>query len=310
MAQRPQNQCLSCRETWYPRGQDLSHKCPRCGSRNVAFIPVAQFNAPARFDRPPQDDPPASSRSPTAIIIVLVVCVVMCCPCLVVGWLTISTRPQTDVDVAKAGSGRSGDRAMESPATTKQTVSKVSASDPATPAVTVLPTAPAPRAVNPFPPPPGWSSDWRRSGDVGVRVRSVAYSQVPLVDRRRQFRSPDEYLVVWVEIENISPARSIVYRRWQPVLSGECTLTHQSGATVGYAVYPGGAGREWFTEFTQEVPPGSPPVVESIAFARPDTAEPGPLTLTLDAARAGGSAASHSRSPMPSGRCDGSAGDS
>ncbi|MFO0797951.1 MAG: hypothetical protein U0804_10770 [Gemmataceae bacterium] len=111
---------------------------------------------------------------------------------------------------------------------------------------------------------------------------------MPLTERNRRFYSPEEYFVVWVEIENLSPTRTHVYRRWQPATSGECTLTYQSGGTVGYAVYPGGAGREWFTEFTQEIPTGSPPVVEAIAFARPNTAELGPMTFTLDATRAGG----------------------
>lgn len=94
--------------------------------------------------------------------------------------------------------------------------------------------------------------------------------------------------MVWVEIENRSAAGTVTYRRWQPVLTGECTLRYQAGAAVGYAIYPAGAGREWSTEFTQELPPNSPPVLEAIAFSRPDTTEPGGLTLTLDATRVGG----------------------
>src|SRR5262245_35281 len=39
MAMRPQNTCGHCGYTWYPRGKDLSNKCPNCGSRSVGMIP-------------------------------------------------------------------------------------------------------------------------------------------------------------------------------------------------------------------------------------------------------------------------------
>lgn len=38
---RPQNQCLSCEYTWYPRGKNLSHRCPRCKSHLVEFVPMS-----------------------------------------------------------------------------------------------------------------------------------------------------------------------------------------------------------------------------------------------------------------------------
>lgn len=34
---RPQNKCKSCSYTWYPRGKSVSHKCPNCGSKEVAI---------------------------------------------------------------------------------------------------------------------------------------------------------------------------------------------------------------------------------------------------------------------------------
>ncbi len=39
---RPQNGCETCGHTWFPRGSDLSAKCPRCGSQNVTIIPTYQ----------------------------------------------------------------------------------------------------------------------------------------------------------------------------------------------------------------------------------------------------------------------------
>lgn len=36
---RPQNICEDCKYTWYPRGKDVSPKCPRCGSTNTKVTP-------------------------------------------------------------------------------------------------------------------------------------------------------------------------------------------------------------------------------------------------------------------------------
>jgi hypothetical protein len=32
---RPLNRCRSCGDTWHPRGQDVSDRCPTCGSTQV-----------------------------------------------------------------------------------------------------------------------------------------------------------------------------------------------------------------------------------------------------------------------------------
>jgi hypothetical protein len=111
---------------------------------------------------------------------------------------------------------------------------------------------------------------------------------VPLADRRKKYLSPETYFVVWVEIENTSTDAARTYRRWQPVTTGECTLRYASGSVVSYAIYPAEASREWFDEFTQDLPPGGPAVIDSLVFSRPDPENRGDLTLTLDAGRVGG----------------------
>ena len=35
---RPQNKCKSCGHTWYPRGTNLSPRCPHCGSADTKKI--------------------------------------------------------------------------------------------------------------------------------------------------------------------------------------------------------------------------------------------------------------------------------
>ncbi|ABR91827.1 Uncharacterized conserved protein [Janthinobacterium sp. Marseille] len=34
---RSQNKCLDCKYTWYPKGKDLSARCPECASVNVTY---------------------------------------------------------------------------------------------------------------------------------------------------------------------------------------------------------------------------------------------------------------------------------
>jgi hypothetical protein len=35
---RSQNRCLRCGNTWYPRGKNVSSKCPNCGSTNIQSL--------------------------------------------------------------------------------------------------------------------------------------------------------------------------------------------------------------------------------------------------------------------------------
>lgn len=34
---RSQNKCVDCKYTWYPKGKDLSARCPECASVNVTY---------------------------------------------------------------------------------------------------------------------------------------------------------------------------------------------------------------------------------------------------------------------------------
>ena len=35
---RPQNKCKNCYYTWYPRGHNISLKCPNCGSNDIDTV--------------------------------------------------------------------------------------------------------------------------------------------------------------------------------------------------------------------------------------------------------------------------------
>ncbi|MDB5308741.1 MAG: hypothetical protein JWO38_2943 [Gemmataceae bacterium] len=55
MINRPLNHCLRCNYTWYPRGRDVSRRCPNCGA-------IFAFAAPS----PPASSPPSSPARPPA----------------------------------------------------------------------------------------------------------------------------------------------------------------------------------------------------------------------------------------------------
>lgn|SRR5450830_246484 len=40
---RIENKCMDCEYTWFPRGKDLSIKCPNCGNRNIGFSSTGRY---------------------------------------------------------------------------------------------------------------------------------------------------------------------------------------------------------------------------------------------------------------------------
>ena len=47
---RDQNVCYDCRHTWYPRGKDLSTRCPNCGSHDVHYVPACFESSDEDYD--------------------------------------------------------------------------------------------------------------------------------------------------------------------------------------------------------------------------------------------------------------------
>jgi hypothetical protein len=43
ITKRPQNFCMNCWYTWYPRGKYVSRECPWCGSRRVEVLDLTWF---------------------------------------------------------------------------------------------------------------------------------------------------------------------------------------------------------------------------------------------------------------------------
>ncbi len=71
MTMRPQNGCQDCGHTWFPRGGNLSKRCPECHSENTAFLPPP----PA----PPSSFGDSVLRGCLAIGAILVLTPIFCC---------------------------------------------------------------------------------------------------------------------------------------------------------------------------------------------------------------------------------------
>jgi len=313
MADRPQRYCRDCGFQWFPRGTDPAARCPGCRGPNVGAVLSLDDAAPPPH-APPAPPLDRSSKLPKIVtLVVLGVVLHAVAGTLAVYFFRDDPKSREPEVAAKGGAPapKALPRAVDphAPRATlklKELRAPVELEpDPPEPVPTPpeppprppepVPKQPDPapkslpeRTPSPFPPPAGsWESEWVKAGDVRVRVVGVAESKVPLELRKRKFLSEETYFVVWVEVENTSKTNH-TYRRWQPVATGECTLRYATDAVVGYAAYPTDTSREWFTEFAQPLPAGGPPVLESLVFTRPAPATGGPLTLTLDATRAGG----------------------
>jgi len=268
---RPQNRCSRCGYSWYPRGNNVSLRCPSCGARfNYAEVV-------------------SNNPGPTG-----------CASCLAIGcggvlllWVmgmcgamfgsrtpqeapTVATAKATPRDPAPSTSGKQSDPAVTRP---NPPVIPMNPEPP----VERVELAPPPRRVDPLRPPPGWASEWRQLTHVKAQVAAVAYAPAPLVNAKgvRSF-SDAPCVLIWLRFENVGPTPRTV-RRYQP--SSECTLTSPDGLSLIGEVF-GARSLDNPNPFTQPLPPGGEPVFGLIAFSSP--ARPvGNHTLSLDAVRVG-----------------------
>ncbi|QJX00321.1 hypothetical protein [Frigoriglobus tundricola] len=268
MTMRPKNRCQRCNRTWHPRGNNLSLKCPACGSPEVEIAP----NPLAALSK-------LGLMGCIAFGLVSVLCGGVIA--LVGGGLRPKNPPtqdqstvaKSDSDASKRTEKRVPDVARSDSVIAKRT------EKPAPNAVeTVRPSvalAPAPRRVyNSVP--AGYSSAWVRLGDTETRVIGAAVRRPVLFGPKGDERTSAELvLLVWVETRRIGPG-TVELRRWIGALdadarlagaSGVLTPVRFSGATLGGQLDRGVA-----------LVKDGPPVRDLLAFAVPD---PNVQTLSL-----------------------------
>ena len=294
MTQRPQNCCKRCQYTWFPRGKNVSRKCPHCGSTEVDLVPL----------------PPLAPAAMGCVGILLLFAVI---GAIFSGHNenTTSNSIPTDEDGARPVAREkqtTGDRqprervrpALVTPFTPTERNTdppkrstpfpSEQESDPVTPPIAVappLPVAPPPRVLLPFPiPANGYKSAWQKIGRVEARVAGAVVGRVPIIDGNNSpSESPTAVLAVWVEVRTESSVRPVVLRRWQDAIGESCSLTYKGGRPIPRANLGPGASLRTGLPYSQMVPPDGTPVFGVVAFTVPDGSRD--LRLALDAERVG-----------------------
>lgn len=277
MPYRPQNTCHDCNYTWYPKGKNVSLRCPRCGSPSVGLVP----NVFASLLATPGVAPGCG---------VLLLC---CCGFGLVSSVLqqLGVIPKNEAKVAATDKGKSAEKP---PSATPPTVAEPRPS----PAPTVRPPEPEPvgskaaaATADKVPPTafdrlgvkPGWSSFWQRKGDIEVRVRSLSVSTVQLEDTDGVAAGQSvERLVVVVEVRAVTTDATA--RPWYGEAS-HASLWYADGLRVFPA--PAGAGRRVVgqPQGERKLVGRGPAPTEVLLFEVPK--KPGPLELRLDGDRVG-----------------------
>ncbi len=134
-------------------------------------------------------------------------------------------------------------------------------------------------------------NEWVQVGDVRVRVTRAKVQKVPLIkdSGSKAVLSADPELMVQVEIENLSGARKIPYKRWYSGSQAPSTkLTDEHANTYRCSMYSGGLlpyveGTLRYGE--KEMRPGEA-LADTLCFERPVGAAT-ELTLVLGAIQKG-----------------------
>lgn len=256
MPKRPLNQCLECGHTWYPRGTDLSRKCPACG---VVF--GGEGGSVARAA------PRGMIVSAVGAIGVFGFVAIGFCVVLCAGAAALLVRkpeaaqqdrpdPAPDKPVGAPGAGAPEARGELAP-------------------------APRRRANEP---PDGFASEWVRRGATETRVVGATVARPTLADLKGgEYLAPDPVLLVWVQTRRLSGGPTEV-RRWVGALNSDAKLVGATGV-LDPVRFPGAvlAGQ---LERAVTVSPGGPGATDVLAFRVPGAAAQ-TLTLVLAATHVG-----------------------
>ncbi|HEY1191624.1 MAG TPA: hypothetical protein VGE74_28585 [Gemmata sp.] len=257
MPRRPLNECAHCRYTWQPRGNDLSRRCPNCGT-------VFNDRSTSRVRR--------SSAPVIGCAALLLGGCVLFASCAGLGFLGSLNKDEAKKSPATSADKRDGPAPDKTAETNKAPTPKGPPEEP--PADNA---APAPRRVTNRPP-EGFSTTWVRVGGIETRVVGAAVRRPVLVDPKgSEFLAADKVLLVWVETQNAGKAGGEL-RRWIGSFEAAATLTGSSG-DLAPVRFPGAtvAGQ---LDRTVKLEPGKPGAIDVLVFTLPEDAAR-PLSLRL-----------------------------
>jgi hypothetical protein len=272
MTMRPKNQCNRCGYTWYPRGKNVSNKCPNCGSGAVQVAPFSMM---------------------LIKVVGVFFAVSFCCPCLGFGLVGLlgkrdkDERPVANLKQQETQKEKEEDRTTHTDPeeATPSTPSKKSGSSPKiapldgsrlpikpkTETKPSLEIAPPPRRVPLNRLPAGFALDWVRHGEIQTRVIGAAVLRPTLTNSAGQeFPAPDPMLLVWVETQSLTTG-SVTLRRWINPLTEFVEITDTSGTRIRSARFASGARVGGQLEGGTKLVPGGPAVLDVLAFEVPTT---------------------------------------
>jgi hypothetical protein len=131
-------------------------------------------------------------------------------------------------------------------------------------------------------------NEWVQVGDLRVRLTKAAVKKVPLISSfggsDRKYESKDPELMVWVEIENLSKTKKVLYSRWGASgFDRRSQVEDEHGNKYSLSPYDGSlSGRvEGGLEYsTKDIRPGDPVLTDIVCVERPiDAATEVRLTL-------------------------------
>ena len=290
---RPLNRCQSCHYTWHPRGKNLSHVCPRCGSGAVeiatissevvgggclVILVLALIGALLGERKPKQDNPAPEPPTKTAK------------KSEKEETPHLRVRPRSSpfpTEEEVLGKPKPMPKAEKHRPEKDKPIKSVPIPPPhELSTAPLIAVAPPPHLVDYSVPPESASyvMDWQRRGNVETRVIGVLAGRVPLCNRAgHDFVSTDPALRIWVETRAVAGTDARL-RRWGSTLE---PTTLSSGA-VKIARSSVVSGSDVLGELygTRELIPGEPGIRDVLVFELPP-ASAKIVMLTLDGRHVG-----------------------
>ncbi len=261
---RPQNHCTKCQYNWYPRGHSISIRCPKCNSTEIN----GPWNS-KKGEKNSQNNPSVLGGGCLLIVIVLVI------GALLKGrnHPDQTTTEKTPDSISKKAHSEKSDDKLTPIKETGADKKPLVAPDLPKPTISLklsLELAPPPRRIDPSKPPPGFTSDWVRLGNIRTRVAGIKWGRTKLADKDgREFLSAEPMLAIWVETESLMTA-NVELRRWINPGEAFARLKGSGGKSVPPVKFPSGIRPAGQLERGARLIPGGLGVIDVLVFELPE----------------------------------------
>jgi hypothetical protein len=295
---RPKNRCRSCNNVWYPRGKNISSKCPECKSTAVEIQPVISLLSFSQF-------------------------VIICFFIVIFGVFgfviyTINNSKNTQNDQVGKQVGKNINTEIEVPKENIKNINVINKFNipikkneksievlekpnsiivpknlDKTPILPIMLqpiediiVAPMPKMINDTIPPEKakFVTDWSKIAGYETRVTGVLIDYAPLQNKfGNLLKTQEPILRIWIETKSTTATNTNI-RRWGSVLE-PAILTDESRKKISKLSLSGVSLRGELIG-THSLYPGAESILDVLAFEVPK-ANSGELLLSLDAEHLG-----------------------